>query len=151
MPFSRNVLSWHSSTSSSHNGPQIVLKAQCKFEQQSSLSRSSQSPSTFFFCMIFCIWFLLGISMPTSQKSQGCITYCVYQPIFWFFLTIPFIHFIHYRQYNLNLNFQKLRFWGEFPSWLSSNEPGQYPWGCEFDPWPRSVWVKDPALPQAVV
>ena len=28
------------------------------------------------------------------------------------------------------------RTWGEFPLWLSGNEPNQYPWGCGFDPWP---------------
>ena len=26
-----------------------------------------------------------------------------------------------------------------FPLWLSGNEPNWYPWGCRFDPWPRSV------------
>ena len=27
----------------------------------------------------------------------------------------------------------------EFPSWLSGNESDYHPWGCRFDPWPRSV------------
>ena len=27
----------------------------------------------------------------------------------------------------------------EFPLWLSGNKPDQYPWGCGFDPQPRSV------------
>lgn len=28
---------------------------------------------------------------------------------------------------------------GKFPSWLSDNEPNQYPRGCGSDPWPLSV------------
>ena len=27
----------------------------------------------------------------------------------------------------------------EFPLWLSGNESDWYPWGCRFNPWPRSV------------
>ena len=27
----------------------------------------------------------------------------------------------------------------EFPLWHSGNESNSYPWGCGFDPWPRSV------------
>ena len=40
----------------------------------------------------------------------------------------------------------------EFPLWHSGNksESDYYPWGFGFDPWPRSVWVKDPVLPWAV-
>ena len=26
-----------------------------------------------------------------------------------------------------------------FPSWLSGNEPKEYPWGLRFDAWPRSL------------
>ena len=27
----------------------------------------------------------------------------------------------------------------EFPLWLSGNESDWYPWGCRFNPWPRSM------------
>ena len=38
----------------------------------------------------------------------------------------------------------------EFPSWLSTNEPDSYPWGCSFEPWPCSVgWGS--ALPWVLV
>ena len=31
------------------------------------------------------------------------------------------------------------KYFKEFPSWLSANEPDQDPGGCGFDPWPRSL------------
>ena len=45
------------------------------------------------------------------------------------------------------INIQNL----EFPLWLSSNKPDWYPWGRGFDPCTPAQWVKDLALPWAVV
>ena len=38
-----------------------------------------------------------------------------------------------------NLKCLRIKHSLEFPSWLSGNEPDQYPWGCGFNPWPSSM------------
>ena len=67
-----------------------------------------------------------------------------FQPFFsvWFG-SIKCIHIVQPSQhpslqnFSISIYFIKISA-GEFPSWLSGNEPDWYPWRRKFDPWPRS-------------
>ena len=70
--------------------------------------------------------------VPSTQRTLYFLVFLLYlchSPLL-YYSTFSFFCFI--------LAYLNLSVW-EFPSWLSGNESDYHPWGCRFDPWPRSV------------
>ena len=124
--------------SSDGNPPKLELQTHHNLYQNSSCIPS---------CFVLFFFFLVEIHKQILKFIWKCKGPRIAKIILKRKKKLKDLHFVHskhtaiirrmwYWHKDRSMEWNKMK---EFPLWLSSNEPHQYPWGCGFDPWPRSV------------